>query len=83
MLKVLPTVKRFGTAIIGPQSEKIVSALANPARGLGGGVRFTPGAARMFGPFRLRAIVPTPEREASINFLPSEVNHGRNWYGRG
>jgi len=43
MLKVLPTVKRFGTAIIGPQSEKIVSSLADPFRGLGGGVRFTPG----------------------------------------
>jgi hypothetical protein len=39
MFKVLPRVKRFGTAIIGPQSEKKVSSLANPFRGLGGGVR--------------------------------------------
>jgi hypothetical protein len=36
MFKVLPRVKRFGTAIIGPQSEKKVSSLADPFRGLGG-----------------------------------------------
>ena len=39
MFKVLPKVERFGTAIIGPQSEKKVSSLANPFRGLGGIVR--------------------------------------------
>ena len=70
MFKVLPTVERFGTAIIGPQSEKKVSSLANPFRGLGGGVRGrgrNPGALAKKSPLRGRSQIPAPEREASKN----------------
>jgi hypothetical protein len=42
MFKVLPKVERFGTAIIGPRSQELVSVFASGGRGavcaLGSGV---------------------------------------------